>query len=416
VSSASRPPLAPLDRARQVSQALADAARVARFSTRRRGSYGARGGFSARKGEGAFRLLFVGSFLLFAATPMLLAAAYYAFIASDQYISEARFSVTIAQPPQIEGMSGFASVAAASIVRDTQIVTNYIVSRAAVEAIERRIGLRERYSRESYDWWTRFDPSKPIEKFVRYWEGVAQTSISMPSGIVNLKVRAFTPEDANLIARTVVKLSEELINEQNERIFTDAIATATDEIKRAAARLAAARIALERARVDSGVLDTGRAADSINKLITEMRGQLLSMQQDFTSRTRFISADAPQMRVTAERIKALQDQIAQMEQRLVNPGGDASQTVSTMMTRFGELELEKTIAEKLYASAATSLESARLLSEQRRMYLNAFVQPSMPEESRHPRRVLMTFLVALGALGLWGAFVGLLALMRNHMG
>jgi capsular polysaccharide transport system permease protein len=419
MSGGQRPPgtpLAPLDRARQISQALSDAARMARFSTRRKGRYGQQGGFAARKGETLYRIFFVTSFTLMVAIPAIVAAAYYAFFASNQYISEARFSVTISQPPQIDGLANFTGLASVAIIRDTQIVTNYITSRAAVEALERRIGLRERYSRETYDWWARFDATKPIEKFVRYWEGVASTTISMPAGIVNLKVRAFTPDEAHLIASTIVKLSEELINEQNERIFQDAITTAADELKRATARLTAARLALERARVDSGVLDTGRTADALTKLLTELRGSLLTLQQEFTSRSRFVSADAPQMRVLAERIKALQEQVREMDQRLVNPGGDGSQTVSTMMTRFGELDLEKTIAEKLYASAAASLESARLLSEQRRMYLNAFVQPSTPEESRYPRRLLMTFLIALGALSAWGMLLGLVSLMRNHAG
>jgi capsular polysaccharide transport system permease protein len=407
--------LAPLERAKQVSQALADAARMARFSTRRRGSYGT-GGFSARRGERAIKLLLVGTFALFVAIPTAVAAIYYAFIASDQYVSEARFSVTIAQLPQVDGIASFTGLASIAVVRDTQIVTNYITSRAAVEALEKRVGLRERYSRDAYDWFARFNPTKPIEKFVRYWESKVKTSISMPAGIVNLSVRAFTPEEAQLIARTVVQISEELINEQNERIHNDAISASADELKRAAARLTSARIALERARMESGVLDTVRAADAIGKLVGETRSRLLTMQQEFTSQTRFVSADAPQMRVLAERIKAMQEQVAQLEQRLVNPAGDVSQTVSTMMTRFGELELDKQIAEKLYASAAASLEAARMLSEQRRMYLNTFVHPSLPEESREPRRVLLTVLVALAAATLWGALAGLITLVRNYMG
>jgi capsular polysaccharide transport system permease protein len=406
--------LAPLDRAKAVSRALADAARVARFSTRRRGNYGA-GGFGARKGQRLIGFVMTATFIAFVVIPSAVVAIYYAFIASDQYISEARFSVTIAQLPQVDGMQSITGLASIAVVRDTQIVTNYITSRAAVEALEKRIALRELYARETIDWWARFDPVKPVEKFVRYWDGKVATSISMPAGIVNLSVRAFSPEDANLIARTVVKLSEELINEQNERIHADAVSATQDDMRRATARLTTARLALERARVDSGLLDTGRAADALGKLLTEVRGQLLTLQGDYTSRTRLISAEAPQMKLAAERIKVLQEQIVELEKRLINPTGDSTNTVSTMMTRFGELELEKQVAEKLYAGAATSMEAARLLSEQRRMYLNAFVQPSMPEESRAPRRLLITFLFTLAALMCWGAFAGLIAVIRNHM-
>jgi capsular polysaccharide transport system permease protein len=406
--------IAPIERATQISRALADAARMARFSTRRRGA-GSKGGFGARRGEGAIRLVFVAGFIILVAIPTVVAAVYYTFIASNQYVSEARFSVTVAQVPQLDGVASLTGLASMAIVRDTQIVVNFISSRAAVEALEQRIGLRSRFAQPDIDWWARFDSKEPIERLVRYWERKIGASISMPAGIVNLSVRAFSPEDARLIARTVVQICEELINEQNERINRDAIAASTEEVRRAAARLTSARLAMERARTESGVLDTTRAAEGINKLISETRSRLITMQQDYNTQLRFLSAEAPQMKVASERIRALQGQVTELEQRLVNPTA-ATQTVSSIMSRFAELELDKQIAERLYATTAAQLEAARLLSEQRRMYLSAFVQPSLPQESREPRRVLSVVLVAFAGLALWGALAGAISLARNHMG
>jgi capsular polysaccharide transport system permease protein len=84
------------------------------------------------------------------------------------------------------------------------------------------------------------------------------------------------------------------------------------------------------------------------------------------------------------------------------------------MTQFGELELEKQISERLYASAATNLAAARLLAEQRRMYLNTFVQPSVPEEARYPRRLLFSGLALLGLSMAWGSMIGLISVVRNY--
>lgn len=403
-----------LDRAKRVSKVLTETARIARFSTRRRGNYSS-GGFAGRRGEAAFRLFTRITFVLMVALPVAAATIYYFLIASPQYISEARFSVNAAQVPQLDNIASMTGLASVAIIRDTQIVTNYITSRAAVEALEKRVGLRQRFSSETYDFWARFDPTKPIEKFVRYWDKQVGVSISMPAGIVNLSVRAFSPQDAHLIASQLIQLSEELINEQNERIFKDAIAAATEELQRSANRLTAARVALESARTDTGVLDTTRQAEATNRLITETRSQLLTMQQDYASRSRFVSTDSPQLRVLNERIKALQDQIRDLERRLTSNTPVSDPTISTMMTRFQALELEKQIAERLYAGATANLEAARILSEQRRMYLTSFVQPSLPEESLYPRPLLFSFLALVVCLAAWGALVGGATLARNYM-
>lgn len=403
-----------LDRAKRVSKVLTESARMARFSTRRRGTYGS-GGFAGRKGERAFRIFSRLSFGLIVVVPVLCSVVYFFLIASPQYISEARFSVNVAQVPQLDNLASMTGIASVAIIRDTQIVTNYVSSRAAVEALEQRIGLRDRFSAAAIDFWARFDKKKPIEQFVRYWERRIGVSISMPAGIVTLHVRAFSPGDAHLIARELIQLSEQLINEQNDRIFRDANRAANEELERSAARLTAARIALESARTDTGVLDTARAAEATNRLITEVRAQLLAMQQEYASRSRFITTDSPQLRVLAERIAALQGQIRELERRLTSNSVAIDPTISTMMTRFQALELEKQIAERLYAGATANLEAARVLSEQRRMYLSAFVQPSMPEDTTYPRPLLFSFIIMVACLGAWGAIIGAATLARNYM-
>src|ERR1700691_2274406 len=87
------PPVRALDRAQAVSKALAYAARRARFSIRARSAY--RGGsLEARAGAKLMRLATIVLFVLIVAIPNVVVSFYYGLLASDQYVSEAKFTVS----------------------------------------------------------------------------------------------------------------------------------------------------------------------------------------------------------------------------------------------------------------------------------------------------------------------------------
>jgi capsular polysaccharide transport system permease protein len=406
--------VAALDRARRLSASLAEAARMARVAGRGRSQYSG-GGFGARKGADAMRIFVALSFALCVVVPVLVSTFYFTFWASDQYVAQARFTVTNSMIPKLDGLAEVTGLAQASIVRDTQIVTNYLQSRAAVEKLDAKVGLRAAYSRAEIDYFSRFDPAKPIEKFVRYWEKMSSTSILMPGGIVDLRVYAYTPEDAKVIADAVVEMSEDLINELNQRINKDAMTNAQVEVKRAAERLTQARLTLEKVRNEEKILDATKAGESINTLITEARGVQMQLQREYSATSRVVSTSTPQLRLLKERLEGLSGQIAEMEGKLTERSGGGAPSIAQSITRFSELELERQIAERIYGGAVAALEVARVVAEQRQVYINTFVKPSTPSDAQYPRRFLMCFLIALAALSLWGALIGAIVLMRNHM-
>lgn len=410
-----RPPMSALDRARVLSQALADAARLARNSKRSRRAL-ASGGFHARRGARSFRLAFFVSFVLMVAIPSASAAIYYAFIASDQYVAEAKFTVSGGEPPTQDTFGSFTGIPAVAIIQGTQIVMNYIHSRAAVEKLDGLVGLRSLYATENADRLARFDPSKPIEKLVRYWGGMSSVSISLPGGIVDLKVRAFTPEDATKIASAVLDISEALVNNMNERMNHDAVSNAEFELDRTSARLTKAQLALEAARNDAGLLDVVKSSEALNKLITDTRANLLLLQQQYSSELKYVSESAPQMRTLKSRIDASSSQIAELESKLTATKLTSSSepTLAVSMTKFSELDLEHQVAERLYAGAASSLEIAHFAAEHKLLYLNAFVKPVLPQEPQYPRRLLSCGAIVAGSLAIWGACCGLAMAIRNY--
>ena len=246
---------------------------------------------------------------------------------------------------------------------------------------------------------------------------MVDVSIKMPSGIVDLKVRAFTPQDSARIADAILDISEQLVNDMNIRMNRDAVANAEQQLDRASARLLQARVALEKARNDEGLLDVNKTADALNGLITEMRGTLLQLQQQYDSQRSSVFESAPQMRNLKSRIDATTAQINELEAKLTTNASSltAKPTLAISMTKFSELDLERQIAERLYAGAVASLELARATAERKEIYVNAFVKPVAPEQSEYPRRVLFSCLIVLSSLVLWGISCGLVVLVRNHM-
>jgi capsular polysaccharide transport system permease protein len=413
---AARGALSPLDRARLLSQALSDAARRTRLSTRSRRQFSA-GGFSAQRGARFMRWAMIVSFCAMVAIPTLATAIYYAFIASDQYVAEARFTVSGGTPPIVDGIGALTGIPALAVIQDTQIVTNYIESRAALEKLEKAIDIRGLYSTTEADPLSRFKADRPIEKFLKYWLKMCAVSIEMPSGIVVLKVRAFKPEDAARIASAVVAISEDLINELNERMNKDTVASAEEELERTSQRLTAAQIALEKARNEEGFLDAAKTGEQLNGLITNTRADLLQLQEQYASQTRFVSTSAPQMADLKARIDATASQIKELESKITasEPGNSKEAPLSASMTKFAELDLERQSAERLYAGSVAALEVARLTAERRLMYLNVFVSPVPPQEAQYPKRILYTLLTAGIALAVWGLCGGLAVLVRNNM-
>jgi capsular polysaccharide transport system permease protein len=408
--------LDPLDRARQVSQALSEAARFARFSTRSRPSY-LGGGFQARRGAAFLRLAMQLSFAVVVVLPSLVSYTYYGLFASNQYVAEARFLVHTSIIPQLDNIGALTGLQPMAIVQDTQIVMNYIGSRAAVDALSGTIDVRQAYSDPEIDTFSRFGKDRPIEQFVRYWQQMVTTAVALPSGIVSLKVKAFRPEQALQIANAIIQISEDLVNDMNTRMNRDALNASEVELQRATQRLTRARLALEKARNDDGFLDASKAGDAISSLVLESKSSLLAMQQEYMTKGKMIGANTPQMKVLKDRIDATTKQISDMEAQLTATRTDIDKklTVSSSLSRFAELDLERQIAERLYSGAVASLEVAKVASEQKMIYLNTFLLPSLPQEAEYPKRFLYPSLTALIVLAIWGAAWGLITLVRNHM-
>jgi capsular polysaccharide transport system permease protein len=336
--------------------------------------------------------------------PAALVVGYLGFVMSDQYTAEAQFTVmgapSISSDPisRLTGLSGFQET------QDALIVINYIKSPAIVTELERTVDLRNLFSRSDIDAHSRFNADDSFEKLVKYWRNQIKLDVESPSGIVTIKVSAFSPQDALAIANAVADASENMVNAMSIRAVRDATAEAENELDRAQRRLQEIRVALQDLRKTQSTLDPRRAADGFNKLIGELRLERARLEEDASSAKRSkLEETSPQVQLLRIKIQVISDQISDLE-RLITDTGDAtsSATISDKMTRFDQLETNHQIAERQFAAALQTYERARVNAESKKVYLATFARPLLPHDVSWPQhRLLISLMGAAVIVGLY---------------
>ncbi len=363
------------------------------------------------RGWGLLRL----SALLGIGLPTLLATLYFGLIAADRYVAEARIAVRGSQTvvPDLLGVLGVPGQGSATA--DALVVQDYIRSREVIDTLQPRLDLRAVFSRPEADWFSRLASDEPIEGVVEYWRKRVEVGFDSASGITTLRVAAFRPDDAVAVAQGVIDASEALVNRLSERAQHDAVAYAEAELRRAEARVGEARATLTRFREQRQALDPARSAEARLGIIAGLEGELAKAQAELTASRAYLKSGTAAVVSMEARISALKQQIRDERARLAGDGG-AGGVSSGLVGDYEKLMIEREFAEKLYASALTSLEAARAEAGRKQRYLVAFVQPQLPEDAEQPHRLIGVITVFFAALIAWAIGALAVAAVKDHAG
>jgi capsular polysaccharide transport system permease protein len=344
-------------------------------------------------------------FTLVVLFPIALSVIYYGFIASDQYISESRFIVK-GRSDKPSQLSGLASIVQATGMSGGQEQTNevidYIKSRNALQALQRRDNVRAKFSLPSIDLLSRYPAlwrEDRFENLYEYYQTKISTKIDSETGLAILTVKAFTPTDARDINSKLLNLSEGLVNRLNAKSRSKAIVEAEQRVLEAQGRVRTARVALGQYRNDQRLIDPLKQAGGVlaisDQLITEQAA--LKAQLDLMTRVTPRNPSIPALR---GRIAAIGSAIAGQNNRAV--GG--SSALSSKMGGYENLVVEQEFAAQTLTAASTALEQARADSQRQQYYLERVVEPDAPDMSRYPKRLWQILTVAGAALCLY--FIG----------
>jgi capsular polysaccharide transport system permease protein len=354
-------------------------------------------------------------FIFWVVLPTLLVGCYVFLVASDQYQSEARFTIQTSSGPSAapSGMGDLLGISAQLGPSQSQAfgVADYLESQEAVDALQREVDLVAMFRRQGIDPLARLHPSKPKpEKLFDYYKSMVHIRYDRDSGISELEVRAFRPDDAYRLAQALLALGERRVNYLNERMFADAVANARTEVARAeqnAQSIEKSITAFRQTNQDVNPTNSGQAQTS---LVAQLTATLSASRAQLAQMGTVIGHGSPQYRAMATRVSTLEAEVNRQSGRLT--GGDG--TIAARLGGYEDLLVRQQFAGKRYESAAAALEKAVDQARRQDLYLVKIVDPNRPVRADYPQRgrIMITFVMVL--LTIYGIGWLIVAGVREH--
>lgn len=364
------------------------------------------------------KLLGSALFWLFFVTPMALGTIYYLKFASNQYQTTAHFTIETNGKSQSDPLGALTGLPGnVSSTRDALIIKDFIESREVIEQTKDDFDLRALYARDDKDWLSRLEKDASIEDIVEYWQKKVNVEFDAASGIVNLTVLSFEPENAVIVINAILKASENLVNSLSEKSRQDSLKFARTELRLAETNLKEARSNVRKFRDTEQTLSPEKNIQNKLSLVANLEAELAKAEAELRGLRAGLHDRSPKVRAARNKFLALQNQVQKERARSIRSSTKGeSKTIGALISKQEELLTEQLFAEKAYESTLLNMEQARIEATQQQRYLTIIVRPKLPEEETKPKQPHDLIVLFLACLLLWGITSLIIASVRDHAG
>ncbi len=368
-------------------------------------------------------VLILLSFLIVVAAPSALSGFYLYTIAADQYASKVGFTVRREDASSsFEILGGLTSLSNSSS-SDTDILYEFIQSQKLVSDIDEDFDLRAMWSKpvadvdDLSDWQSLISersadvifalaPDASLEELVHYWNRMVRISYEAGSGLIELEVLAFSPEDATAISQALFEESSQMINNLSDVARQDAIRYARQDLDETLERLRDARAIVTRFRnihqIVDPEIDIQTQAGLIGNLQTQQAQTLIEIDllQDGN-----INASDPRLVQAFRRIKVIENRIKAERQKSGIGEQSNGNTFADLLGDYERLIVDREFAEKSYITALANYDASLADARRQTRYLAAYMQPTIAETPEYPKRFTILALITLFLFLIWSVVI-----------
>lgn len=357
----------------------------------------------------------LASFLLIVLLPSAAAAWYLWTKAADQYASTVAFSVRAEETSSAIELLGGITELSGSSSSDADILYEFIQSQRLVAEIDTALDLRGLWSWPEGDPFFTYAAEGTIEDLVEYWERMVKISHDTTTGLIEVRVLAFRPEDATRVAEAIFQRSSEMINTLSAIAREDAIRYAREELDEAIQRLKSARQAVTAFRNQYQIVNPEADLQIQVELLATLQTKLAEalIEQELLAET--TRPGDTRMAQVERRIRVIRDQIA-AERRKVGVGasGLGEEAFADIIGEYESLSVDREFAERAYTGALANYDAAQAEARRKSRYLAAHVEPTHAESARYPERPILLLLTALFLFLVWGIGVLVFYSLRDR--
>lgn len=295
---------------------------------------------------------------------------------------------------------------------DTHLVNEFLVSRDAVRLLVEKDKLLPALSNPNADMFHSF-PSilsgSTREDLYEHFTSFISVQYKAATGITTLKVRAFTPQDAQRLSRALLVHAEEVVNKLNKRARVDAVEFSENVAAAAERRVIAAQQKIAEFQNREQVFDPGKQSAATLDLVNKLFAEKLILETTL-SENRSATPDSPKIPALLNRLNALDKEIASLQAGLAGSKG----SMATKLADFERLALERELAAKSLTAALSSLERARQDAARQQLYLERVVEPNLADKSQYPERLQSLAIIFAVCIALWWIATSLASVILEH--
>ncbi|WP_439097822.1 capsule biosynthesis protein [Campylobacter devanensis] len=328
---------------------------------------------------------------------MIVVIFYYAFIAADRYVSNVSLSVKSTDggsPISLSGIESLVGVASSS-TEDIKLLQEYIKSFDMLQKLDEKINLRSLYEKQKLDLFFRIYSSTSKESYLKYYRDRIHILFDDTTGLLNVAVEGFSPEDARNISAAILEECERFINEISHNIAREQLRFAQGELESAKQKYKDAKNELLAFQNEYGVFDPQSLAKTKAGFITEIELQISKKETELNTMRSYLNDNAPEIAALKAELRAHKEQLEKERRKVAS---NASQDkLNDVVAQFEALYLNLSFAEDVYKTAITAVETTRIEIGRKAKQVVVIQSPYVPDSAAYPNKMynIITIFVIL---------------------
>lgn len=328
---------------------------------------------------------------------MIAVIFYYTFIAADRYVSEVSLSVKStdgSSPISLSGIESLVGVASSS-TEDIKLLQEYIKSFDMLQKLDEKINLRSLYEKQKLDLFFRIYSSTSKESYLKYYRDRIHILFDDTTGLLNVAVEGFSPEDARNISAAILEECERFINEISHNIAREQLRFAQGELESAKQKYKDAKNELLKFQNEYGVFDPQSLAKTKAGFITEIELQISKKETELNTMRSYLNDNAPEIVALKAELRAHKEQLEKERRKVAS---NASQDkLNDVVAQFEALYLNLSFAEDVYKTAITAVETTRIEIGRKAKQVVVIQSPYVPDSAAYPNKMynIITIFVIL---------------------
>ena len=361
--------------------------------------------------------LFVVIFL-----PAVLVFFYTAFFYDSMYISSATFTIKSNSAEKgAEGSSPMSFLGGGGN-SDISTASAYIQSLDMFFALDSKLKLQDHFS--SHDIVSSLSKEPTQSDIQDYWKSMVNVNIDTESALMQLEVKAYSPEFAQKLTQGILDELDLFINKMNEKMTQDSIKLASVEVEKAKKDIEDISDKMRQFRDQHTFIDPASEASNLLSIISNLENLITQAKAELAQKRAYLREDSVDIVSLKTKIASLEQEVTSLRSRIaLNVGeaqGNGQKALGNVLTRtlgeFEQLNIEYQFAQKILETALNNLDTTRQLSLSKSKYLVTIDNPKIPDESLWPRPFVATIVTFVVTLFLLSAVSLLISAIKEHMG